>query len=77
MTKYYTYPVHGFGFTPDPDSVRDHETLEDAYATFLDDINVTVETSDTGNPNDIPPILECANGIVYGNAGWLHVIGRA
>ena len=77
MSKYYTYPVHGFGFMPDPDSVQDHETLENAYAAFLDDISVTVEMAETVTPDDIPHMMACADGVVYGHSGWLHVIGRA
>jgi len=77
MSNYYTYPVHGFGFMPDPDSVQDHETLEDAYVAFLDDIDVTVEMAETVTPDGIPPMMECADGVVYGHSGWLHVIGRA
>jgi len=92
MSNYYTYPVHGFGFMPDPDSVQDHETLEDAYAAFLgdisvtvgiaayaaflDDIDVTVEMAETVTPDDIPSMMACADGVVYGHSGWLHVIGK-
>jgi hypothetical protein len=77
MSNYYTYPVHGFGFMPNPDSAQDHETLGDAYAAFLGDIDVTVETAGTATPEDIPPMMACADGVVYGHSGWLHVIGKA
>ena len=77
MSKYYTYAVRGFGFMPDPDSVQDHETLNNAYAAFLGDISVTVEMAETANPDDIPLMMACADGVVYGHSGWLHVIGRA
>ena len=77
MSKYYTYPVCGFGVTPDPDSVQDHETLEDAYVAFLGDIDVTVGMAETDDPTDIPPMMACADGVVYGHSGWFHVIGKA
>lgn len=77
----YTYPVHGFGYMPDPDSVQDHDTVEDAYTALLEDIRVTCEHVGTDTPNN-PPTLEDVRqaiatnaGLVYGHAGWLHVVG--
>lgn len=77
----YTYPVHGFGFMPNPDSVQDHDTVEDAYATLIDDIRVTCEHEDIGMPTDLPTLEDVqesvtnGNGLIYGLAGWLHVVG--
>lgn len=76
---YYTYPVTGLGYMPDPDSVQDHDTVEDAYAAFVDDVRVTCEHNDTDTPADLPSLADVRDampgGLAYGHAGWLHVIG--
>lgn len=77
----YTYPVHGFGFMPDPDSVQDHDTVESAYAALIDDIRVTCEHLNIDTPNDLPTLEDITRavshggGLTYGLAGWLHVVG--
>lgn len=76
----YTYPVHGIGFSPDPNNVQDHDTIEDAYAAFIDDVETTCEQLEIDYPSDVPTIDDVRRampaGIVYARGGWLHVIGQ-